>query len=223
MIRAPGPCCSLTMRRFSLSWCISRPVRGGWGLPEDDEEYLSSLSLCASLPLSLPSAEVGGAPPVRHCAPRHRSPPHSTDCCCARSTCRRWRKKGKNSGGKEVDSDCLKTFERGEEGEGRGPDRREERTMASKETTAAGFANVSREITGELPTPRWLFFRGKCVFNAALKPLESARGGRRAGRARLVYFLLSRSLNNLFKLRLIWKELSPQGSAGYASPRQNHS
>lgn len=32
----------------------------------------------------------------------------------------------------------------------KGPDRREERTMASKETTAAGFVNVSREITGEL-------------------------------------------------------------------------
>lgn len=29
------------------------------------------------------------------------------------------------------------------------PDRREERTMASKETAAAGFASVSREITGE--------------------------------------------------------------------------
>ena len=32
----------------------------------------------------------------------------------------------------------------------KGLDRREERTMASKETAAAGFASVSREITGEL-------------------------------------------------------------------------
>lgn len=34
--------------------------------------------------------------------------------------------------------------------------------MASKETTAAGFANVNREITGELPT-RDDFF-GESVF-----------------------------------------------------------
>lgn len=38
--------------------------------------------------------------------------------------------------------------------------------MASKETTAAGFANVNREITGELPT-RDDFFGEKCVFNTA--------------------------------------------------------
>lgn len=47
---------------------------------------------------------------------------------------------------------ALKGHQKEEEGEERkekGPDRREERTMASKETTSAGFANVSREITGE--------------------------------------------------------------------------
>lgn len=76
--------------------------------------------------------------------------------------------------------------------------------MASKETTAAGFANVSREITGELPT-RDDFFGEKCVFNTASSTPEKARGGMRAalGTRTVSFLLLSCSLNNLFPLRLI--------------------
>lgn len=59
--------------------------------------------------------------------------------------------------------------EEGEEPEPE-PDRREVRTMASKETSAAGYVNVSREITGE---PEHEFSR-KCVltFNGILQRSE---------------------------------------------------
>ncbi|XP_036940368.1 capping protein, Arp2/3 and myosin-I linker protein 3 isoform X5 [Acanthopagrus latus] len=63
------------------------------------------------------------------------------------------RKKRGRGGGEEEQAKEEEKARSGEEGtlesggKRRGRDRREERTMASKETTAAGFANVSREIT----------------------------------------------------------------------------
>ena len=66
--------------------------------------------------------------------------------------------------------------------------------MASKETTAAGFVNVSREITGELQRE----------FSGEVGPAFRTRG--------VSLPLLSCSLN-----RFISKELSPQASAGNVS------
>lgn len=79
--------------------------------------------------------------------------------------------------------------------------------MASKETTAAGFINVSREITGE-PQRDFFFFLEE-VFERRSSCLKT-RGDSLPS--------LSRSLNLRFLVRFIWKELSPQASAGNVSP-----
>lgn len=84
---------------------------------------------------------------------------------------------GGKKGEEEVGSDGLRGHLRAEEREEKGPDRREERAMASKDTSAAGFVNVSREITGELEHE---FFREVC-FDLSLNPQERGRGGGEGG------------------------------------------
>lgn len=72
--------------------------------------------------------------------------------------------------------------------------------MASKETSTAGFVNVSREITGELDE----FIRGS---SSERRPESSAEGekGMRAGviSRKVSFSSLCRSLNLRFPVRLI--------------------
>lgn len=81
-------------------------------------------------------------------------------------------------------------------------DRREERTMASKETTAAGFANVSREITGELGETRG-DVRATC-----------AEAG---DEARVVCFSSSPGCRQSLRASRL-EELEPRASTGNVSP-----
>lgn len=125
-------------------------------LPRSRSLFLSlsvALPPSLSLPLTCLGAEVGRAPPDCQCAPRDRlasrrtAPPHGSAqahsapgaapavSTRSASTGVRGERSGKSSGGAGSD--------RSEEVE------EEDLTMASKETAAAGFANVSRELTGE--------------------------------------------------------------------------
>lgn len=147
---------------------------------------LSPLSL--SLSLSCLSAEVGGAPRVCHCAPRHRFSPHCADCCCAWSTCRRWKKKKKKKGGRSGQRLPKETSERGEEGEGGRtggrsapwPQRRLQRRALP---TSTGKSQVSSRPG--------MTFSGKSVFLTPLRALPRTREDgweQLSGRVRVVFF-----------------------------------
>lgn len=86
-------------------------------------------------------------------------------------------------------------------------DRRGERTMASKETTAAGFVNVSREITGEL---------GETRGDARATCAEAGGVGGGTRRAWLVSLLRPAAIK--VSVRLVWRSWSPRASTGNVSP-----
>ncbi|MEQ2185929.1 hypothetical protein GOODEAATRI_023163, partial [Goodea atripinnis] len=83
------------------------------------------------------------------CAPRQRSSPHFTDFCYAEEHLQApGYTGGENRRGKEVASAGPTGHLRsGEEEEAAGRADGAQRTMASKENSAVGFVNVSREIT----------------------------------------------------------------------------